>query len=66
MTKLEQAEIVIAKVVQMRKWQKEYLRTRDASYLRKAKECEKQVDELIDQYNGKPQPQDTNLLNLFQ
>ena len=60
------ADEIIKAVTEMRRYQKESFKTRDASYLRKAKECEKQVDELIDQYNGNPQPQDTNQLNLFQ
>lgn len=57
---------IIKAVVEMRRYQKEFFKTCDASYLRRAKEWEKQVDKLIDQYNGKPQPQDTNQLNLFQ
>ena len=57
---------IINAVTEMRRCQKEFFKTRDASYLRRAKELEKQVDELIDQYNGKPQPQDTNQLNIFQ
>ena len=52
MTKLEQAEMVIAKVEQMRKWQKEYFRTRDGLTLRKAKEIEKELDEMLVAYRG--------------
>lgn len=51
-TKLEQAEMVIAKVELMRKWQKEYFRTRDGLALRKAKEIEKELDEMITAYRG--------------
>ena len=43
-TKLEQAEAIIAKVDQMRKWQKEFFDHRDALALRKAKELEKEID----------------------
>ena len=52
MTKLEQAEMVITKVELMRKWQKEYFRTRDGLALRKAKEIEKELDEMITAYRG--------------
>ena len=52
MTKLEQAEMVIAKVELMRKWQKEYFRTRDVLALRKAKEIEKELDKMLVAYRG--------------
>ncbi len=52
MTKLEQAEMLIAKAEQMRKWQKEYFRTRDGLTLRKAKEIEKEFDEMLVAYRG--------------
>lgn len=51
-TKLEQAEAIISKVEQMRKWQKEYFAHRDALALRKAKELEKEVDKMIVDYRG--------------
>ena len=51
-TKLEQAEDIITKVEQMRKWQKEYFAHRDALALRKAKEIEKEIDEMITAYRG--------------
>ena len=51
-TKLEQAEAIITKVEQMRKWQKEYFNHRDALALRKAKEIEKEIDEMITAYRG--------------
>ena len=51
-TKLEQAEAIITKVEQMRKWQKEYFAHRDALALRKAKEIEKEIDEMITAYRG--------------
>ena len=58
---------IIKAVTEMRRYQKEFFKTRDASYLRRAKEWEKQVDELIDRYNGKTeQTQGTNQLNIFQ
>ena len=40
-TKLEQAEAIITKVEQMRRWQKEYFKHRDGLALRKANEIEK-------------------------
>lgn len=52
-TKLEQAEAIITKVEQMRRWQKEYLDYRDALALRKAKELEKEIDYMITEYRGK-------------
>lgn len=52
MTKLEQAESIISKVEQMRKWQKEYFAHRDALALRKAKEIEKEIDKMITAYRG--------------
>ena len=52
MTKLEQAEAIITKVEQMRKWQKEYFAHRDALALRKAKQIEKEIDEMITAYRG--------------
>ena len=52
MTKLEQAEAIITKVEQMRRWQKEYFAHRDALALRKAKEIEKEIDEMITAYRG--------------
>ena len=51
-TKLEQAEAIITKVEQMRKWQKEYFRTRDGLALRKSKELEKEIDYMIISYRG--------------
>ena len=51
-TKLEQAEALITKVEQMRKWQKEYFATRDGLALRKAKELEKEIDYMITSYRG--------------
>ena len=51
-TKLEQAEAIITKVEQMRKWQKEYFATRDGLTLRKAKDLEKQIDTMITAYRG--------------
>lgn len=51
-TKLEQAEAIITKVEQMRKWQKEYFAHRDALALRKAKEIEKEIDYMIVNYRG--------------
>ena len=52
MTKLEQAEAIITKVEQMRRWQKEYFSHRDGLALRKAKEIEKELDEMITAYRG--------------
>ena len=51
-TKLEQADAIITKVEQMRKWQKEYFAHRDALALRKAKEIEKEIDTMITAYRG--------------
>ena len=51
-TKLEQSEAIITKVEQMRKWQKEYFAHRDALALRKAKELEKEIDDMIIAYRG--------------
>ena len=51
-TKLEQAEAIITKVEQMRKWQKEYFAHRDALALRKAKQIENEIDEMITAYRG--------------
>ena len=51
-TKIEQAEAIIMKVEQMRKWQKEYFAHRDALALRKAKELEKEIDYMITSYRG--------------
>ena len=51
-TKLEQAEAIITKVDQMRRWQKEYFAHRDALMLRKAKQIEKEIDEMITAYRG--------------
>ena len=51
-TKLEQAEVIITKVEQMRKWQKEYFAHRDGLALRKAKEIEKEIDDMITAYRG--------------
>ena len=51
-TKLEQAEMVIAKAELMRKWQKEYFNHRDGLALRKAKDLEKQIDTMITAYRG--------------
>lgn len=65
-TKLEQAEAIITKVEQMRKWQKEYFAHRDALALRKAKDLEKEIDALIDQYYGKREQHKDNQLNIFQ
>ena len=52
-TKLEQAEAIITKVEQMRKWQKEYFAHRDALALRKSKEREKEIDYMIISYRGR-------------
>lgn len=52
MTKLEQAEAIITKVEQMRRWQKEYFATRDVLALRKAKQIEKEIDDMITAYRG--------------
>ena len=51
-TKFEQAEAIITKVEQMRRWQKEYFATRDGLALRKAKDFEKQIDTMITAYRG--------------
>ena len=51
-TKLEQAEAIITKVEQMRKWQKEYFAHRDALALRKAKDLENEIDTMITAYRG--------------
>ena len=51
-TKLEQAEAIITKVEQMRKWQKEYFAHRDGLALRKAKDLEQQIDTMITAYRG--------------
>ena len=51
-TKLEQSEAIITKVEQMRRWQKEYFAHRDALMLRKAKQIEKEIDEMITAYRG--------------
>ena len=51
-TKLEQAEAIITKVEQMRRWQKEYLAHRDGLALRKSKELEKEIDDMITAYRG--------------
>ena len=51
-TKLEQAEAIITKVEQIRRWQKEYFAHRDALMLRKAKQIEKEIDEMITAYRG--------------
>ena len=51
-TKLEQAEAIITKVEQMRKWQKEYFAHRDGMALRKAKEIEREIDTMITSYRG--------------
>jgi hypothetical protein len=51
-TKLEQAEAIIMKVEQMRKWQKEYFDKRDGLALRKEKDLEKQIDTMITAYRG--------------
>lgn len=51
-TKFEQAEAIITKVEQMRRWQKEYFAHRDALALRKAKELEKEIDKMIIDYRG--------------
>ena len=50
--KFEQAEAIITKVEQMRKWQKEYFAHRDALALRKAKDLEKEIDTMIIDYRG--------------
>lgn len=65
-TKFEQAEAIIKKVVEMRRFQKEYFATRDALSLRKAKDLEKELDAMLDQYNGKQDTQKTKQLNIFQ
>jgi len=51
-TKLEQAEAIITKVEQMRRWKKEYFAHRDALALRKAKQIEKEIDDMITAYRG--------------
>lgn len=51
-TKLEQAEAIITKVEQMRRWQKEYFAHSDALALRKAKDLEKDIDKMIVDYRG--------------
>ena len=51
-TKLEQAEAIIMKVEQMHRWQKEYFATRDGLALRKAKDLEKEIDNMITAYRG--------------
>ena len=51
-TKLEQAEAIITKVEQMRRWQKEYFAHRDALALRKAKDLENEIDTMITDYRG--------------
>ena len=51
-TKLEQAEAIITKVEQMRRWQKEYFKHRDGLALRKANEIEKEIDYMITSYRG--------------
>ena len=51
-TKLEQAEAIITKVEQMRRWQKEYFAKRDGLALRKAKDLEKEIDTMITDYRG--------------
>ena len=51
-TKLEQSEAIITKVEQMRRWQKDYFAHRDALMLRKAKQIEKEIDEMITAYRG--------------
>lgn len=51
-TKLEQAEAIITKVEQMRRWQKEYFAKRDALALRKSKDLEKEIDYMITTYRG--------------
>lgn len=65
-TKFEQAEAIIKKVCEMRRFQKEYFATRDALSLRKAKELEKELDAMLDKFNGKQDTQQTNQLNIFQ
>ena len=52
MTKLEQAEAIITKVEQMRRWQKEHFAHRDGLALRKAKQIEKEIDYMITAYRG--------------
>ena len=51
-TKLEQAEAIITKVEQLRRWQKEYFAHRDGLALRKAKDLEKEIDTMITAYRG--------------
>lgn len=51
-TKFEQAEAIITKVEQMRKWQKDYFANRDGLALRKSKEIEKEIDYMITSYRG--------------
>ena len=51
-TKLEQAEAIITKVEQLRRWQKEYFAYRDGLALRKAKDLEKEIDYMITDYRG--------------
>lgn len=65
-TKFEQAEAIIKKVCEMRRFQKDYFATRDALSLRKAKELEKELDAMLDGFYGKQDTQKTNQLNIFQ
>lgn len=51
-TKLEQAEAIITKVEQMRRYQKEFFAHRDGLALRKSKELEKEIDTMITAYRG--------------
>ena len=64
-TKFEQAEAIIKKVCEMRRFQKEYFATRDALSLRKAKDLEKELDAMLDKFYGKQETQKTNQLNIF-
>jgi hypothetical protein len=67
MTKLEQAEAIITKVEQMRRWQKEYFDKRDGLALRKAKDLEKQIDTMITAYRGGNDTKtNNNQLNIFE
>jgi hypothetical protein len=66
-TKLEQAEAIITKVEQMRRWQKEYFAHRDALALRKAKQIEKEIDDMITAYRGGNDTEtNNNQLNIFE
>ena len=64
-TKFEQAETIIKKVCEMRRFQKEYFATRDALSLRKAKDLEKELDAMLDRFYGTTTKQTDNQLKMF-